>query len=54
LWTGLIHKGVEKNRDEQKRVIVDRLARWATRDGGSAPEIAAAVRSVLDEYPPGQ
>lgn len=53
LWTGLTHKGAEGNPEEQKRVIVDRLARWATRDGGSATEVAAAVRSVMDEYVPG-
>jgi hypothetical protein len=35
---------------EQKRVIVDWLSRWATRDGADA----AAARSVPDEYLPGQ
>ena len=54
LWTGLTHKGAEGNPEEQKRIIVDRLARWATRDGGDAAAVAAAVRSVLDEYLPGQ
>jgi hypothetical protein len=54
LWTGLTHKGAEGNPDEQKRVIVDRLTRWATRGGGSASEVAMAVRSILDDYLPGQ
>ena len=54
LWTGLTHKGAEGNPCEQKRVIVDRLACWTTRDGGSASEVATAVRSVLDEYLTGQ
>jgi hypothetical protein len=49
----LTHKGAEGNPGEQKRVIVDRLARRATRDGGNASEVATVVRSVLDEYLPG-
>lgn len=54
LWTGLTHKGAEGNPGEQKRIIADRLARWATRDGGNAASVAAAIRSVLDQYLPGQ
>jgi hypothetical protein len=52
LWTGLTHRGAEGNPDEQKRVIVDRLTRWATRDGGEASRSAAAIRSILDDYLP--
>jgi hypothetical protein len=54
LWTGRTNKGAEGNPEEQKRVIVDRLARWATRDGGDTAIVAAAVRSVLEEYLPSQ
>ena len=43
----------EGNVVEQKRVIVDRLVRWATRDGGDSSQVAAAIRAVLDEYLPG-
>jgi len=48
----LTHKRVEGNPEEQKHVIVDRITRWATRDGGDAPEVVAAVRAVLDQYLP--
>jgi hypothetical protein len=54
LWYGLTHKGSEGNPDDQKRAITDRLVRWATRDGRSGTEAAAAVRTVLDEYLPGR
>jgi hypothetical protein len=54
LWYGLTHRGSEGSPEEQKRVITDRLARWATRDGGDAAEAAGAVRSVLDEFLPGR
>jgi hypothetical protein len=54
LWYGLTHRGGEGNPAEQKRVIVDRLVRWATRDGGDGGGTAAAIRSVLDEYLPGR
>jgi hypothetical protein len=40
----------EGDPEEQKRVITDRLVRWATRDGGGSSRAAAAVRSVLDQY----
>jgi hypothetical protein len=50
LWYGLTHRGSEGNPEEQKRVITDRLVRWATRDGGDASQAAAAIRSVLDEH----
>ena len=33
---------------------VDRLTRWATRDGGDGSAVAVAVRAVLDEYLPGR
>jgi hypothetical protein len=54
LWFGLTHRGGEGNPDEQKRVITDRLVRWATRDGGDGAQAASAVRSVLDEHLPGR
>ena len=54
LWTGLTDKKARGNPEEQKRVIVDRLTRWATRDGGDGSAVAAAVRAVLDEYLPGR
>jgi hypothetical protein len=54
LWYGLTDRGGEGNPAEQERVIVDRLVRWATRDGGDAAQAAAAIRSVLDEYLPGR
>lgn len=50
LWYGLTHRGSEGNPDDQRRVIIDRLVRWATRNGGSGAEAAAAISSVLDEY----
>ena len=54
LWYGLTHRGGEGNPAEQERVIVDRLVRWATRDGGDGAGATAAIRSVLDEYLPGR
>ena len=50
LWHGLTHRGAEGNPAEQQRVIVDRLVRWATRDGGDGSQAASAVSAVLDEY----
>jgi hypothetical protein len=50
LWYGLTHRGGEGNPEEQKRVIADRLVRWATRDGGDAAEAATAIRPVLDQH----
>jgi len=50
LWYCLTHRGREGNPGGQKRVITDRLVRWATRDGGDSSRAAAAIRSVLDEY----
>jgi len=44
--------GAEGSPDEQKRVIADGLTRWATRRGGDDFQVAAAIRSVLDEYLP--
>ena len=54
LWTGLTHRGAEGNPAEQKRVITDQLTRWATRAGGDAGQVAAAIRAVLDRYIPGR
>ncbi|MGH3277142.1 MAG: hypothetical protein ACRDNZ_22790 [Streptosporangiaceae bacterium] len=33
IYLGLTHKGAENNPAEQRRMIIDRLVRWATRDG---------------------
>lgn len=52
IWSGLTHKGADGNPDEQKRVITDQLTRWATRDGGDAAQIAAAIGAILDKYVP--
>ena len=54
LWYGLTHRAGQGNPDEQKRVITDRLTRWATRDGGDAATLAAVIRAVLDQHLPGQ
>lgn len=53
LWYGLTHRGAEGNPEEQKRVITDRLVRWASPDGGDASRAAAAIRPVLDTWPIG-
>jgi hypothetical protein len=50
LWYGLTHRGGQGDPEEQKRVITDRLVRWATRDGGDSSRAAAAIRSILDEH----
>jgi hypothetical protein len=52
LPTGLTHPGAEGNPEEQKRAIVNGLTRRATRHGGHASRVAAAIRSVLDEHLP--
>jgi hypothetical protein len=54
LWTGLTDKKAQGKPEEQKGVIVDRVTRLATRDGGDGSAVAAAVRAVLDEYLPGR
>jgi hypothetical protein len=54
LWTGLTDKGAKGNPADQKRVIVDRLTRWSTRDGGDASAVAAAIHAILDDYIPGR
>jgi hypothetical protein len=54
LWYGLTHRAGQGNPDEQRRVIIDRLTRWATRDGGDASSLATAIRAVLDERLPGR
>ena len=53
LWYGLTHRGAEGNVVEQQRVIVDRLVKWATRDGGDSSQVGRAIRAVLEEYLPG-
>jgi hypothetical protein len=50
LWYGLAHRGGQGNPEEQRRIITDRLVRWATRDGGDSARTAAVIRSVLDEH----
>ena len=50
LWYGLTHRGSEGDPEEQKRVITDRLVRWATRDDVDASQAAAAIRPVLDQH----
>jgi hypothetical protein len=50
LWYGLTYKDAEGDTGHQKRVVVDRLVRWATRDGGSGTKVASALREVLDKY----
>jgi hypothetical protein len=54
LWYGLTHRGGQGDPEEQKRVIIDRLVRWATRDDGDASQAAAAIRPALDEHPAGR
>ena len=53
LWFGLTHRGAEKDPAEHRRVIVDRLVRWATRNGGDGSQVARELSAVLDEYLPG-
>jgi hypothetical protein len=54
LWYGLTHRGGMGNPAEQRRVIADRLTRWATRDGGDGSAVAAAIGQALDGFlPPG-
>ena len=54
LWYGLTHRGGLGNPAEQRRVIIDRLTRWATRDGGDGSAVAAAIGQALDGFlPPG-
>ena len=55
LWYGLTRPGSEASPARQERIIVDRLVRWATRDGGdaaAAAAAAAAISSVLHAYLP--
>lgn len=52
LWQGLTYKGAAGDVSQQKNVIVDRLTRWATRNGGSAAEVAHALHQVLDAFLP--
>lgn len=49
LWHGLTHRSGQGDPGEQKRVITDRLVRWAARDGVDSSRAAAAIHSVLDE-----
>jgi hypothetical protein len=53
LWSGLTDK-TRGDAEEQRRIITDRLVRWAVRDGGDASRTAAAIRTILDEYLPGR
>ena len=48
IWQGLTTRRAAGDGDWQKQLIVDRLAKWATRDGGDSGEVAARVREVLD------
>lgn len=50
VWYGLTYRGAEGDPARQKDVIVDRLVRWATRDGGNGARIASALHEVLDKY----
>jgi hypothetical protein len=50
LWHGLTYRGAAGDISQQKDVIVDRLTRWATRNGGSAAEVASTLREILDAY----
>lgn len=50
LWHGLTYRGAAGDIDQRKKVIVDRLTRWATRSGGSGAEVSHALYQVLDEY----
>lgn len=54
LWHGLAKNGSGDDPGEQKAAITERLARWATRDGGDAAAASAAIRAVLDDYLPGR
>jgi hypothetical protein len=61
IYLGLTHKGAEHAPAEQRRVITDRLVRWATRDGAdewrkqyeATAALAAAIDSVLARHLPG-
>jgi len=50
LWHGLTYRKAAGDADQQKNVIVARLAKWATRDGGDADKVAAKLREALDAY----
>ena len=54
MWTGLTDKNAQGNPEEQKRLIADRLTRWATSDGGDAVQAAAAIWAILETYLPGR
>ena len=42
LWFGLTRREAEKYPAERRRVIVNRLVRWATRNGGDGSQVARA------------
>jgi hypothetical protein len=48
LWHGLTNRTALGDTEKRKSIITDRLTRWAIRNGGSAVEMASAVRGVLD------
>ena len=60
IYLGLTHKGAEHAPAEQRRLITDRLARWATRDGAeqwqsqyqTTSALADAIDGVLAKHLP--
>jgi hypothetical protein len=50
LWYGLTSRSALGDAEKRKGIIIDRLVRWATRDGGSGADVAKALRGVLDGY----
>lgn len=60
IYLGLTHKGAEHAPPEQRRVITDRLVRWATRDGAeewqshyqTTSALADAIGGVLAKQLP--
>lgn len=50
LWYGLMSRGARRSTDRQKRMIVNRLTRWAVRRGCGGGDVARALNEVLDRY----
>lgn len=48
LWDGLTRKRGDAY--QQKQAIVNRLTRWATRNGGNPDEVARVLYRILGEY----